>query len=58
MAPVAKARPSKKKVEYNSDGEEQEKPWYETIPHEEWDSDDHRRYAKVVKRKERGWSSD
>lgn len=55
VVPQAKVRPKKGAKEYDSD---EEVPWYEVKPPEEWDSEDGRKYAKVLKRRERGWSSD
>lgn len=55
VVPQAKVRPKKGAKEYGSD---EEAPWWETKPHEEWDSEDGREYAKVLKKRERGWSSD
>ncbi|KAM0748406.1 hypothetical protein T439DRAFT_382245 [Meredithblackwellia eburnea MCA 4105] len=51
---IPKQKERKKKGE--EDYSDEEKPWYETKHPEEWDSDDREEFAKVQRRKERGWS--
>ncbi|KAK4690319.1 hypothetical protein P7C70_g9615, partial [Phenoliferia sp. Uapishka_3] len=53
--PVPKEKLRKKKGQ--EDYSDEDKPWYETKHPEEWDSDDREKFAKVQKRREKGWDS-